>query len=132
MSFSLLRKRKQPDTVVGGNPRGSFLPFGSPTPYVFGDVNPLTNAGQSVYQYHEGDLFTPGAMNFVFETKFESNPVQTIWGFAFLRKPNTFAPRQPPPLIANHSVVQNGIGGEQFMPMELQPLVSPTGEHGGA
>src|SRR5580698_8394545 len=65
-------------------------------------------AEQGLYNYHEGDLFSPGAGNWVFEPNFEL-PLVTIWGNAFLRKPNTFKVLQPPQVWSNPTVVQNGI-----------------------
>lgn len=129
MSFWALRPRVPGNIVVGAATR---FKQGGPTPYVFLDVDPRSPA--SVFSYHEGDLFTPGAENFVWESGFELNPVQTIWGNAFLRKPNQFSPIQPPQLFANHTVTPNGIGGEQTGGLYSQRLIEPTdhGEFGGA
>lgn len=125
----MLRKRKPSEQISGANSRIRLGVFGegSPTPYAFLDVDP--NGAAGIYHYHEGDLFTPGSGNFVFEPNFEL-PLQTLWGNAFLRKPNTFNPIQPPQIWSQPNVVQNGIGGLQAGQMELQPLL--TGENGGA
>jgi hypothetical protein len=77
----------------------------------------------SVAHYFEGDIFTNGAMHMVYESVFERTPLQTIWGNAFLRTPNTFNPIHPP--TDNHAnVVTNGIGGWVTGQMALQPLES--------
>jgi hypothetical protein len=65
-----------------------------------------------LYSYHEGDLFSPGAGNWVFEPNHEL-PLLTIWGNAFLRRPNQFNPIQPPQIYSAPTVVNNGIGGLQ-------------------
>lgn len=82
--------------------------------------------GASVYSFHEGDLFTPGTQNYVFDYPWEL-PMGTIWGHGFLRTPNTFNPLQPQQLYSNPNVVINGIGGLIAGQMALQPLES-TGE----
>jgi hypothetical protein len=76
---------------------------------------------EGLYNYHEGDLFSPGAGNWVFEPNFEL-PLVTIWGNAFLRKPNTFREYQPPQVWSNPTVVQNGIGGLQAGEYDLTGL----------
>jgi hypothetical protein len=89
------------------------------------------NAVAGIYSYHEGDLFTPGAGNFVFEPNFEL-PLQTIWGFGFIRNPNTFNPLQPPQVLSPPNVQANGIGGLQAGTIQLEPLIDPAnGESGG-
>lgn len=74
-----------------------------------------------IYHYHQGDLFTPGAMNYVFDPPFDL-PLQTIWGQGFLRQPNTFNPLQPPPFVQGPNIVVNGIGGLVAGQMAFQPL----------
>lgn len=87
-----------------------------------GDTDPKGLGEQvAIYHYHEGDLFTPGAMNYVFEPAFEL-PLVTIWGNAFMRTPNTFSVRQPPPPVAYPNVVTNGLGGVVAGQMILQGL----------
>ena len=76
----------------------------------------------SIYYHFEGDLFTPGAENYVFESRFERTALQTIWGNAFLRTPNTFSPVQPPQVFSPPHVVTSGIGGVVAGQMALQPL----------
>jgi hypothetical protein len=79
--------------------------------------------GAGVYAYHEGDLFTPGTQNYVFDYPWEL-PMGTIWGHAFLRTPNTFDPLQPPQQYSYANVRLNGIGGLVAGQMALQPLES--------
>lgn len=96
---------------------------------LFGTANPRTNSSAEVavpgrkalYHYHEGDLFTPGTENYVFDYPFEF-PLQTIWGRAFMRKPNTFDPFQPPQVQSNANILINGIGGLVAGQFAMQPL----------
>lgn len=152
MSFQLLRRRVSSGPVVTADlsaPHGSVgvLPAKyKPQPVVksgaasrifagiFGVANnPAANLSAEVdttnatlYRYHEGDLFTPGAQNYVFEYPFEF-PLQTIWGIGFLRTPNTFSPYQPMQKYSNPNVVINGVGGLQAGQIVHQPLES-TGQ----
>lgn len=121
--FSFLRKRTPSQPITGGNVRIAQGDFGNgmPTAYAFVDVNPFANAA-GLYSYHEGDLFTPGAQNFVFEPNFET-PLQTVWGRGFIRNPNTFKPLQPPQVWAHPHVTTDGLGGLQAGTIELQPLL---------
>lgn len=115
------RQRMISETISGANARIAGGLFGQGSPYYdFNDVDPRSSA-PGLYFYHEGDLFTPGTGNFVFEPWFEL-PLVTIWGNAFLRRPNTFSPFQQPQSWAQPNVVNNGIGGLQAGDMELQPL----------
>ncbi|HYM35965.1 MAG TPA: hypothetical protein VET48_11245, partial [Steroidobacteraceae bacterium] len=61
--------------------------------------------------------------NFVFEPLFEL-PLVTIWGNAFLRRPNVFNPIQPPQVWSHPTVCQSGIGGLQAGTIDLEPLLS--------
>lgn len=96
---------------------------------IFGQSNPpganlsaeVSNPSGYLYTYHEGDLFTPGAQNYVFEYPFEF-PIQTIWGIGFLRKPNVFNPLQPRQVYSQPNVVTNGVGGLQAGQIAHQPL----------
>ena len=96
---------------------------------LFGVSNPRTNSSAQVavpgkkalYHYHEGDLFTPGTENYVFDYPFEF-PLQTIWGIAFLRRPNVFNPLQPNQVYSNPNVVINGIGGLIAGQLVTQPI----------
>ncbi len=85
---------------------------------------PNNQPNNSFYNYHIGDLFTPGTQNFVFEPTTELTPLTTIWGNAFLRRPNTFSVRQPPQSWADYNKFINGIGGLQAGQYAHQPLES--------
>ena len=119
--FPSLRKRTASQPVSGANIRIRQGVFGVGNPaFTFADVDP--NAGTGIYNYHEGDLFTPGAGNFVFEPTFEL-PIETLWGFGFIRNPNTFSPLQQPQVFSPPTVVNNGIGGLVAGQIALQPLI---------
>jgi hypothetical protein len=123
----LTRKRIPSEVVSGGNTRIQMGAFGvgtGPLPGI-AQVDPM--AAASIYNYHEGDLFAPGAQNWVFEPNFEL-PLQTIWGFGFIRNPNTFNPIQPPQVYARANVQANGVGGLQAGELQLQGLINPEGE----
>jgi hypothetical protein len=81
----------------------------NPSANLSAEVTPFPGK-QGFYSYHEGDLFTPGAQNYVFDYPLEF-PMQTIWGHGFLRRPNTFKPLQPAQSYSNPNVVTNGLGG---------------------
>ena len=117
------RQRMVSEVISGANARiaGGLWGQGSPA-YDVNDVDPRS-AAPGIYFYHEGDLFTPGAGNFVFEPWFEL-PLVTIWGNAFLRRPNTFKVFQPAQVMVQPTLVNNGIGGLQAGQMELEPLES--------
>jgi hypothetical protein len=121
-SFPRLRKRLPSNSnIVSGGNAGFFRasPVGSP---VSGDqMVGLARPADPMAFYHQGDLFTPGTVNFVFELNLEL-PVVTIWGNAFLRTPNTFKPIPPPPLIAEPRIFHSGIGGLQAGQLDLQGL----------
>lgn len=119
-SFPSTRKRIPSETVSGGNVRILAGEFGIGTP-ISADQMVGGTYDASIYSYHEGDLFTPGTGNFVFEPNFEL-PLITIWGKAFLRTPNTFNPLQNPQIFSQPNVQPNGIGGLQAGTFELQPL----------
>lgn len=129
----LLRKRTPSETISGGQTRIRLGAMGDGSPlYSMVDVDP--NSGTGIYDYHEGALFSPGAMNFVFEPNFEL-PMVGIWGKGFLRVPNVFNPLQPVQLYSNPNIVTNGLGGLEAGQMALQPLLldNPLGnEQGGA
>lgn len=115
------RQRMVSEVISGANARISGGLFGQGAPYYdFNDVDPRSSA-PGIYFYHEGDLFTPGAQNFVFEPWFEL-PVVTIWGNAFLRRANTFKVFQPAQVMSYPNVVNNGIGGLQAGQIEFEPL----------
>lgn len=83
-----------------------------------------TRRAQPFYQYHMGDIFTPGTQNFVFEPTTELTPLTTIWGNAFLSKPNAWPVYQPPQKWADYNKYINGIGGLIAGQYALQPLAS--------
>lgn len=146
MSFSLLRKRIPSEPSISPAYATLTHPLpGSSAPTtvrksgalarimsgIFGarpDVRATASANvQSVpakrgfYAYHEGDLFSPGTGNYVFDYPLEY-PLQTVWGVGFLRRPNTFNPLQPAQLGANQVLVINGIGGLVAGQFATQPL----------
>jgi hypothetical protein len=125
----LLRKRKPSQLVTGANVRIRYGTFGAPNPTV--DLVDVDASTVGIYDYHEGALFTPGAQNFVFEPRFEL-PLQTVWGFGFIRNPNTFPVFQHPQVMSFPHVQTNGIGGLQAGFIQLEPLIDPTtGDQGG-
>jgi hypothetical protein len=125
---SALRDRMPSETISGGMSRIRMGAFGIGDPSTaFETVGQFDSDG--LYNYHEGDLFTPGAGNWVFEPNFEL-PLITIWGRAFLSKPNTWPVLQPPQVWAQPTVQNNGIGGLQAGDLQLQPLLY-EGEGGG-
>ena len=148
MSFSLLRKRipstpivsapsgtlnkplapaRAPsggDSQTGGLSRIASGLFGSSNPASFSSSMEVVTPGpKALYHYHEGDLFTPGTQNYVFDYPFEF-PLQTIWGNAFLRRPNVFNPLQPRQIQSDPNIVTNGIGGLVAGQIATQPLES--------
>lgn len=84
----------------------------------------IDNPG-SPYLYHEGDLFTPGAMNFVPEAQTEL-PVQNIWGHGMMAlNPQMFDPRQQmggPSWVYAPATTPAGLGGLQTGGIQFQPL----------
>jgi hypothetical protein len=132
-SFPLLRKRIPSEPISGGNTRiqAGLFGTGAPTPGIALDFDPARSENAaSIYSYHPGDIFTPGAESWVFEPNFEL-PLQTIWGNAFLRRANTFNPRQAPQIWAQPNVVNNGLGGLTAGEMELQGLINPENQNSG-
>lgn len=117
-----LRPRIASEEISGANIRIQMGEFGvgAPISNLSAFVNPF--AVPAIYFFHEGDLFTPGSQNWVFEPTTEL-PLVTIWGNAFLRRPNTFAPFQPPQVWAQPNVFINGIGGLQTGTVEMEPLL---------
>lgn len=97
--------------------------FGSATPQNQLSSQVATGGKEALYHFHEGDLFTPGTQNYVFDYPWEL-PLYTIWGQAFLREPNTFSVYQPAQIMSQANVFLNGIGGLVAGQMALQPLES--------
>jgi len=105
---------------------GDYVAPGMPIlPTVYG----LT--ADAIAYYHEGDVFLPGAQNYVYEPTLERTPIQGMWGNAFLRNPNVFNPLQPPQIYSNPNVRTNGIGGLEAGQLIGQPLLDGV-ETGGA
>jgi hypothetical protein len=131
MSFAALRKRHISEVVVGGLSRIGYALFSSKgqlssSQMVIGE----THKEGGVYAFHEGDLFTPGTGNWVMDASYET-PVNTVWGHAFLRTPNTFNPLQHPQVMAQPTVSLQGVGGLIAGQMIMQPLREPAPEQGG-
>jgi len=106
--------------ATGANVRIRGGEFGEGSPAGAFQTNP-NSGSDGLYAYHEGDLFSPGAGNWVFEPNFEL-PLITIWGNAFLRMANTFKPLQPPQVFSTPTVVNNGLGGLEAGTVELTAL----------
>jgi hypothetical protein len=86
--------------------------FGTANPNAWTSSAEVAVPGKGAfYRYYEGDLFTPGTQNYVFEPTTELTALYTSWGRGFLRRPNTFNPEQPPQVYSNPNVRINGIGG---------------------
>lgn len=120
---SLIPLRKRiPVPTTGANVRIAHGLFGVGNPaYAIAEIQGLPGS-KGIYHYHLGDLFTPGAQALVLESPFEL-PLQTLWGFATLRRPNTFNPLHPNPYVAMGAVVTNGLGGLQTGQLMQQPLL---------
>lgn len=147
MSFPSLRKRTPSQPVVTADLSAAHFPTGvrlapqlpqgpasGAISRIFGGLfggtpNPAANLSAEVavpnnkgfYLYHEGDLFTPGAQNYVFEPTREL-PMQTLWGGAFIRRPNTFSVRQPQQPYSNPTITYVGVGGLVAGQIAFQPL----------
>ena len=106
------------EQVSGANIRIAMGEFGEGVPILM----PVDPRVSGLYFYHEGDLFSPGTGNWVFEPTTEL-PLVTVWGRGFLRKPNTFNPVQPPQVMARPTLRQSGIGGLQAGGVALEPLL---------
>lgn len=126
-TFPSLRKRIPAQPVVSGAiVRIMQGVFGTGAPFT-GIAQTDARPSTSIYNYHQGDVFLPGTRNFVFESIYEL-PLQTIWGNAFLRTPNTFNPIQGPQALVQPTLTANGIGGVVAGDMELQSLINPQDE----
>ena len=121
--FSFLRPRQPSQPVIGANLRIRAGEFGAGglSAYDLYGVDQRCGCG-GLYNFHQGNVFFPGTGNYVFEPNFEL-PLLTVWGFGFVRNPNTFKPLQPPQVWAHPHVRTNGIGGLQAGTVELQPLL---------
>lgn len=119
------RQRMPSEQISGANIRIAKGVFGQGSPqYGFSQVDPRASA-PALYYYHEGDLFAPGTGNWVFEPTHEL-PLYTIWGNAFLRRPNTFKVLQPPQVFSSPTVTSAGVGGLQAGTVGLEPLLTES------
>ena len=131
MSFWPSRKRVPSEIVVGGMTRIGEFGYGSP---LDGDLQETIVQQPGLYHFHEGDLFTPGAGNYVFESPFET-PIQPIWGsganggMQFPNQPP--APTQPPQVFSNPTITTKGVGGLIPGGIVFQPLADEDGADAG-
>ncbi len=129
MSHFLLRPRIQPQALQVSNGAAQILQgifgVGGPTAYAFADVSLASNMSP-VALYHEGDLFTPGAQNFVFESVFEFYP-RDLKGNGFYRRANTFSPRQSAQAFTLANTVKSGLGGLQAGQFHMTQLSETEG-----
>jgi len=109
----------QPGTVVTDE-----LKLGSPA----NENQQILGADGQMFVHHPGDVFLPGAGNWVYEPTTERVPLQTIWGNGFLvHWACYFKPLQPPQVYASQTVVQNGLGGLMAGQYVGQPLLYDSG-----
>ena len=99
----------------------------------FGVGGPLPDAvdpraAAPIYAYHEGDVFYPGAGNFVFESLHEL-PVSQLEGGGGINMGTSYRMNAwpvyagTPPLIMNNTVTKVGLGGLQAGAFIQQPLL---------
>ena len=107
--------------------------IGSPVYNSSAQVDPRTQA-PALYAFHEGELFTPGTGNFVYETNFEL-PVKTLRGggganqgtpYPINRWPVGFVPQ----VWSNPTVMIYGLGGLQAGAFVQQPLLDDESNNG--
>lgn len=125
-SHPLFRKRyaAQPVAAVGGLSRIMQGIFGAGSPVAGRASEQARQTAQhmgGIYYLHEGDIFTPGAMNWVVDPTHDG-PLNTAWGHAFLRTANTFSPRQTAQLYTAAAAALYGIGGQVAGQVITQPL----------
>lgn len=125
-SHPLFRKRyaTQPTVAVGGLSRilQGVFGVGSPVAGHASEQARQTAAHRGgIYYVHEGDIFTPGAMNWVVDPTHDG-PLMTVWGHAFLRTPNTFRVQQTAQLYTAAATALYGIGGQVAGQVITQPL----------
>lgn len=115
------------NVVTGAMARIAAGLFGYSNPRANMDAEVPSPGPKALYQFHEGDLFLPGAQNFVLDP-FQELPMQTIWGHGFMRTPNVFNPEQPQPVAfippGTTYVRIAGVGGLVSGQMATQPLMS--------
>jgi len=109
--------------------------LGGPTPYVFLDVDPRSIA-PVLYAYHEGDLFTPGTGNFVFEhqlefpvTDLDGGGSGAIMGISYRMNAWPVWPTTSP-VVMDPMITRAGYGGLQAGAFIAQPLLDPDSENG--
>lgn len=73
------------------------------------------------YAFFEGDVFLPGTSNWVVDPTHDG-PLMTVWGHAFLRRPNGFNPLQTPQVMMEASSYLYGLGGQVAGQLVTQPL----------
>lgn len=73
------------------------------------------------YNLAEGDVFLPGTGNFYIDPTHET-PLFTVWGHAFLRRPNSIMAFQPPQMFSHQMSSLYGIGGVVAGQIINQPL----------
>lgn len=128
--LAFLRKRHASEPISTGAQElwnAGYFGKGDPTRDL-NEVNPFASP-QSLYRYHEGFLFSPGAQNFVFEAQNEL-PIEAIWGQAqMVRKFSYFRTQQPLQLYVQPRTFTNGLGGIEAGQFAFQPLL--TGDEQG-
>ena len=114
----LLRARIDPTT--GAMVRWQMQPRGGPV------LPEVISGGGGPYHYHQGDIFTPGAQNYVFEPIWEQ-PIYTLAGGGgtaqgVYRGANSFNIRQPPQVWQAQAATIQGLGGLQAGQIFWTPL----------
>jgi hypothetical protein len=107
--------------------------IGSPVNNSSAQVDPRAQA-PALYAYHEGELFTPGTGNFVFETNFEL-PVKTLRGGGGANQGTPYPiNRWPvfgaPQVYSYPTVTIGGLGGLQAGAFVQQPLLDDNSDNG--
>lgn len=137
MTFPSLRPRVSAHSGTGGISRilAGVFGAGGPTPYNQLDVDPRSVAPM-LYAYHEGDVFTPGAENFVFEPMQEL-PLKGWWGAGSDANQGTPYPVNAWPVFASvapnwslPTVTRDGYGGLQAGAFVQQPLLDQESDNG--
>jgi hypothetical protein len=122
------KPRIAPSTTTGGLSRILSGVFGMGSP-AFGlgmqNVGQDAQKASGYYRFYEGDIWTPGTGNWVVDPTHDG-PLNTVWGHAFLRVPNTFRPYQRPQVYAPPASYLYGIGGQIAGQIVFQPLSENT------
>lgn len=85
--------------------------------------------GGGPYRQTEGPVFSPGAMNYVFQP-YQETPVQPIWGHAFLRNARAWPPIPEAQVMVAKTQPVNGIGGPVAGYIYMAPLIEQPPETG--